>query len=178
MRQRIRLDGVSREIEGHNWHGVNLLRIGRDGQVEVPLSDRSISRCHAELSFVEPLGWFVRDQGSTNGTYLNGTRIGLEQREIQERDLLQVGNLVLRVVSMNQADLSTRDSFCGAMRVETAAPHDWEQALEAVACNLAQHSHTGAQLMGLLRAGQALHQHDSLDELLRKSLDDAVRILD
>jgi HD-GYP domain-containing protein (c-di-GMP phosphodiesterase class II) len=178
MRQRIRLDGVSREIEGHNWHGVNLLRIGRDCQLEVPLSDRSISRCHAELSFVERHGWFVRDQGSTNGTYLNGVRIGLEDRKVQKRDLLQVGNLVLRVVSMNQADISTLDSFCGAMHVETAAPHGWERALDAVAGNMAQHSRTGAQLMGLLRAGHALHQHDSLDELLRKSIDDAVRILD
>jgi HD-GYP domain-containing protein (c-di-GMP phosphodiesterase class II) len=178
MRQRIRLEGVSREIEGRRWQAVDLLRIGRDRLLEAPLGDTSVSRTHAELTFVEPLGWYVRDQGSTNGTYLNGVRVGLEHRRIHERDLLQVGNLVLRVVGINEADISTLDSFCGAMPADATGPRSWEQALEVVAGNMAQHTATGAQLMGLLRAGHALHQHDSLDELLRKTLDDALRLLD
>src|SRR5260370_10293529 len=115
MRQRIRLNGVSREIEGRAWEGFDLLRIGREQQWEVRLDNNSISRCHAELAYVESLGWFVRDLGSTNGTHLNGVRIGSQERKIRERDLLQVGNLVLRVVSMDKVDVSTLESFCGTM---------------------------------------------------------------
>jgi HD-GYP domain-containing protein (c-di-GMP phosphodiesterase class II) len=177
MRQRIRLGGVSREIEGQEWQGIDLMRIGRDQQLEMRLGDTSISRCHAELSFVEPVGWIVRDLGSTNGTFLNGVRVGSEERKVREKDLLQVGNMVVRVVSLHKADPSGADGFCGTMRVEATTKHGWEQAFEVVARNMAQHSCTGAQLVGLLRAGQSLHQADSLDEFLRKSLDDAYRSL-
>jgi HD-GYP domain-containing protein (c-di-GMP phosphodiesterase class II) len=41
------------------------------------------------------------------------------------------------------------------------------------------HSSSGSsQLLGLLRAGHALHHTSSMDELLKKSLDDAVRMLE
>src|SRR5262249_60318522 len=68
-------------------------------------------------------------------------------------------------------------SMYGLMRVEAATKHGWEQAFEVVARNLTQHSCTGAQLVGLLRAGQTLHHSSSLDEFLTKSLDDALRTL-
>jgi HD-GYP domain-containing protein (c-di-GMP phosphodiesterase class II) len=178
MRQQIKLSGVSRELEGQEWQGVNLVRIGRDPYAEVRLGDTSISRCHAELSYVKPLGWFLRDRGSTNGTFLNGVRIASDDRQVQPKDLIQVGNLVMRVIRMDQADSPALEGFYGAMRVDAATQHGCEQAFEVVAHNMAQHSCTGAQLVGLLRAGQALHQHHSLDELLGKSLDDALRVLD
>jgi HD-GYP domain-containing protein (c-di-GMP phosphodiesterase class II) len=177
MRQRIRLGGVSREIEGQEWQGVDLLRIGRDAHAEVKLDDESVSRCHAELCFVESLGWFVRDRASTNGTFLNGVRIGAEDRKVRERDLLQVGNLVLRVVGIHQADPGCLESSCGLLRVEATIQNGFEEALDAVARTFAPQACTGAQLVGLLRAGHALHQHDSHNELLRRIFDDAVRTL-
>jgi HD-GYP domain-containing protein (c-di-GMP phosphodiesterase class II) len=177
MRQRIRLGGVSREIERQEWQGVDLLRIGRDAHAEVKLDDSSVSRCHAELFFVEPLGWFVRDRASTNGTFLNGVRIGAEDRKVRERDLLQVGNLVLRVVGIHQADPTCLESSCGMLCVEATTQNGFEEALDAVARTMAPHPCTGAQLVGLLRAGHALHQHDSHNELLSKNFNEAARTL-
>jgi putative nucleotidyltransferase with HDIG domain len=171
------LSGVSPEVRAQAWEGFDLLRIGRDQQAQVRLTDTSVSRCHAEVYCVEPLGWFVRDVGSTNGTYLNGVRIGWEERQIGEGDLLQVGNLVLRVVGMDQADTCSVESFAGTAQVEATTQHTWEEVFEVVAGHMAQRSCTDSQFVGLLRVGHNLHQHQSLDELLRKSLDDAAQML-
>jgi HD-GYP domain-containing protein (c-di-GMP phosphodiesterase class II) len=177
MRHRIRLNGVSREIEGRAWEGFDQLQIGREPQCQVRLENTSISRCHAELTYVESLGWFVRDLSSTNGTFLNGVRIGSQERKIRERDLLQVGNLVLRVVSIDNVELYAQEHFCGTMQIDASTQHSRDESFEVVAQNLAQHSGTAAQLLGLLRAAHDFHQINSIDDLLRTSLDDAVRIL-
>ena len=118
MKLRIRLRGVSREVDGRAWEGVEMLRIGRRQHWEIELRDTSISRCHAELTHVDEQGWVVRDLGSTNGTYLNGVRVGTEARKLRERDLLQVANLVLRVASIDQAEIPTLENYCETMQVE------------------------------------------------------------
>jgi hypothetical protein len=177
MRQRIRLSGVSREVEGQTWQGIDLVRIGRDGQCEVSLPDTSVSRCHAELVFVEAAGWFIRDLSSVNGSYLNGVRIGAEERKLRERDLIQIGNLVVRVAAMEEADGVTLTGFSGTVEAEHSRQQDWEEAFGAVARHMSHQSCSGSQLVGLLRAGHALHHANSIDELLKKSLEDAVRML-
>jgi putative nucleotidyltransferase with HDIG domain len=177
MKERICLRGVSHEVDGMAWDGFNLVRIGRQAQSELQLNDSSISRCHAELAFVDSQGWFVRDLGSTNGTFLNGIRVGPEECKVRVRDLLQVGNVVMRVAGMDQAEVSTVENFYGTMHVEATAQHSWEQAFAVVARHVAQHPESGSQLLGLLRSGHALHNNHSFDELLQGNLEDAVRAL-
>ncbi len=48
--------------------------IGRDETCEVQLEDQSVSRIHAEIYFREH-GWWIRDQGSANGIYINGKKV-------------------------------------------------------------------------------------------------------
>jgi pSer/pThr/pTyr-binding forkhead associated (FHA) protein len=48
--------------------------IGRDKHNGVIISDTKVSKLHAMIRFRDGRG-FVRDSGSTNGTYVNGTRI-------------------------------------------------------------------------------------------------------
>jgi HD-GYP domain-containing protein (c-di-GMP phosphodiesterase class II) len=155
MTQHIWLQGVSRELEGKSWEGIDRLRIGRGGYWELQLDDRSVSRCHAELAYVEPFGWLVCDLGSTNGTYLNGERLGAGERRLQVRDLLQVGNLVLRVSRMDQQDVSTLESFYGTMHLEPAARQNWEEAFALAARHMARQTEAGNQLLRVLRAGQS-----------------------
>ncbi len=49
-------------------------RIGRAPECEYQLMDHSVSRAHAEICF-EVGHWWVKDLSSTNGTYLNGSRV-------------------------------------------------------------------------------------------------------
>jgi pSer/pThr/pTyr-binding forkhead associated (FHA) protein len=51
-----------------------VLVIGRRPNCDVHLSDKRVSRVHAVLMLFEG-SWYVEDLHSTNGTYVNGTRI-------------------------------------------------------------------------------------------------------
>ncbi len=50
------------------------IRIGRDVGCTLRITDDAVSRLHAEV-FRIGRQWFARDLGSSNGTYLDGTRI-------------------------------------------------------------------------------------------------------
>lgn len=70
-------------------------RIGRRTDLELCLSRRSVSSLHAEL-FTEAGLLFIRDLGSTNGTYVNGDRIG-NRVELHENDLIQFADMPFRL---------------------------------------------------------------------------------
>ena len=76
----IRLKGISGEVKGKTWESSNVLRAGRLGTLEIVLDDSSVSRRHAEVRKAET-GWWVRDLESTNGTYVNGVRLGPGERQ-------------------------------------------------------------------------------------------------
>jgi serine phosphatase RsbU (regulator of sigma subunit)/pSer/pThr/pTyr-binding forkhead associated (FHA) protein len=48
--------------------------IGRAAECTIPIKDRYLSRKHAEIVVVDGR-WHLKDLGSANGTYLNGTRV-------------------------------------------------------------------------------------------------------
>lgn len=54
--------------------GLPTVRIGAAPDNDVVLSDRAVSRRHAEIHMT-PNGLLLRDLGSTNGTFINGVRI-------------------------------------------------------------------------------------------------------
>ena len=48
--------------------------IGRASDCSIPVKDRYLSRRHAEI-IAHPEGWVLKDLGSANGTYVNGSRV-------------------------------------------------------------------------------------------------------
>lgn len=52
----------------------SLTHVGRGAHNEIVIADESVSDSHAKLQRREQ-GWFVVDMGSTNGSYVNGTRV-------------------------------------------------------------------------------------------------------
>ena len=68
--------------------------IGRMDECTVPLNDQNVSRRHAEIRPGRGT-YVVADLGSTNGTMVNGTRIGGEQR-LSDGDILSFGSTYVR----------------------------------------------------------------------------------
>lgn len=66
--------------------------VGRGAQNDVRLRDDSVSGSHATLSR-RGGRWFVLDLGSTNGTYVDGERVG--ERELTGPSELRFGNVKL-----------------------------------------------------------------------------------
>jgi pSer/pThr/pTyr-binding forkhead associated (FHA) protein len=68
---------------------------GRQGTL--PISDDHASSQHALFQFAHGL-WYVKDLGSTNGTWLNGRRIYQGQR-LKKGDKVRIGHTTIIVVS-------------------------------------------------------------------------------
>ena len=68
--------------------------IGREG-ADVALEDAKVSRKHAEIGLYGPGAYVLRDLASTNGTWLNGKRIG-EKAPLKHWDVIQVGDTQIR----------------------------------------------------------------------------------
>ena len=66
--------------------------IGR-GSDQVPLTDQTVSRRHAELKRENGF-WVLRDLNSANGTYVNGTRI-TEPTRLKHGDQIKLGSTLL-----------------------------------------------------------------------------------
>lgn len=72
------------------------ITIGRDPKlVQIPLADQSISRLHARIRRRKGDYWLY-DEGSATGTYLNFNRIGLAPHMLQEGDEVHIGRVHLR----------------------------------------------------------------------------------
>lgn len=73
------------------------LRLGREGTAGVVLPQPSVSAKHAEISFFNGHYW-VQDQGSLNGTWINGVRLAAhEQRVLKDGDRVDLGRVVFTV---------------------------------------------------------------------------------
>jgi two-component system NtrC family sensor kinase len=66
--------------------------IGRDSR-QLPLTDNTVSRRHAELHPVGD-GWILKDLGSSNGTYINGARVD-NTYALKLGDQMRVGKTIL-----------------------------------------------------------------------------------
>jgi putative nucleotidyltransferase with HDIG domain len=92
---------MSGVVKGRAWESSDLLRVGRLDPLEIVLEDSSVSRYHAEVRATDS-GWRVRDLGSTNGTRLNGVRLGNGQWPLRPRDLLQFGEVTVVVETLQE----------------------------------------------------------------------------
>src|SRR3954452_22203896 len=71
--------------------------IGRASDCTIPIKDRYLSRRHAEI-IAQSGAWFVKDLGSANGTYLNGSRVDRDS-PLKTGDRIRLGDTEIVFVS-------------------------------------------------------------------------------
>ncbi|MFO0811275.1 MAG: HD domain-containing protein [Gemmataceae bacterium] len=180
VKQGIRLRGISDEIKGRAWESDTLLRAGRLGSLEIVLEDSSVSRRHAEVKLQNGMGWVVRDLESTNGTFVNGQKLGAGDRPVKSRDIVQFGKVALMVESAETGvpdAKDVRDETIDNVRIEVATNSSWEDAIQDLIYDRNRELRPGQQLLALLRAGHHLVHIEKEDELLHSILNDATAVL-
>jgi len=64
--------------------------VGRSSNCAISVLSRTVSRCHAVIKHVPNQGFYIKDLGSSNGTFVNHSRLApLEQRLLHDGDLLE-----------------------------------------------------------------------------------------
>ncbi|WP_424871922.1 FHA domain-containing protein [Streptomyces sp. SAI-229] len=89
-------------VAGPDAGGVHLLhggeiRIGRSADADVPLDDPDVSRLHCAVTVAPDGGVSVADLDSTNGTTLDGRRVGPRPVRLAPGALLRIGESALRL---------------------------------------------------------------------------------
>jgi hypothetical protein len=69
--------------------------LGRSHDCDVVVGEETVSRFHAELLHGDGDEWTIRDLDSTNGTWLNGSRI--REARVFRGDVLRLGGLRLEL---------------------------------------------------------------------------------
>ncbi len=72
--------------------------IGRDGRAGIVLPDVSVSARHASIERLDR-SWRVSDLGSTNGTFIDGKRVGEKGAPVRPGAKITFGNVALQLES-------------------------------------------------------------------------------
>src|SRR5262249_16343858 len=148
------------------------------------LNDNSVSRRHAEIRLVAR-EWVVQDLGSSNGTFLNGVRVGRTAHKLHLKDILQFGDVHLRVTGLEEPPpasparsapeaIKTSGAF---VRLQAVTKHSWEDAVQILGEHDDRRLGKDKRFLSLLRAGYHLCHIASLNDLLDSILRETVAVL-
>lgn len=83
------------------------IKIGRSPSCTIPLSDVKLSRVHCIL-FAQNESFYLKDNGSTNGTYVNRRAIQ-ETTLLKNKDLIQIGDLQIHFLLEAERSVDRND---------------------------------------------------------------------
>lgn len=95
----IMMHGGARDLMLSFKPGGRRLSVGRGKDNDLMIYDGSVSKVHSALLVNREGTLMVADTGSTNGTFINGRRIGYgEARQIEEGDVVGFGDIEVRFI--------------------------------------------------------------------------------
>src|SRR5579859_3914567 len=126
-RYRLSVVGGAESIEGAGA----ILRVGSKEGNSLRIENETVSRYHFEIE-PTPLGFLLRDLGSTNGTFVDGYRV--REVYLPRRAQLKAGEVVLSFEALGEdvaIELSKEDRFGDALG-RSAAMREVFQTLQKV----------------------------------------------
>jgi diguanylate cyclase (GGDEF)-like protein len=89
--------------------------IGRAAQADLQIDAESVSRTHAVLSR-NARGYVLRDQGSTNGTFVNDQPI--RERMLKDGDQIRIGRAMLKFLTSDNVEAQYHEEIYRLMTVD------------------------------------------------------------
>ncbi len=111
--------------------------LGRDPASQLCLPSTSVSRSHATILFDQNGNFILRDEGSTNGTYLNNERI--VRHVLKDKDVIRIGDYLFQI------DLSEKRKLPVASKPRLVIPADGKMDEGGVTQVLPQPGDRGAK---------------------------------
>jgi DNA-binding NtrC family response regulator len=136
--------------------GARAVVVGAHASCDLVLADPQVSRRHAELA-ITPQGIRVKDLGSTNGTWYQGTRV--TEAVVPAGATIKVGDTPVRIAPTDAPSLppSDRDHF-GHMAGKSVAMRELFAVLEMAAPSDATILIEGESGTGKELAARAIHE--------------------
>ncbi len=85
-----------------------MITIGKGSDCDVELNDKSVSRKHAVIKTIGAK-YFLIDQGSSNGTFVNGERI--TEYELSSDDVIQIGSIEFQFLATDLNYANQKSKF-------------------------------------------------------------------
>src|SRR3990167_145026 len=138
----------------------NRMAIGKRETNDLPLTDKTVSRNHLEIEYSSD-SFLLRDLGSTNGTYLNGSKV--KEAYLAPGDTIKIGNTMLEFVAFDEKisiEPSTKEIF-GQMAGKSRKMRQIFAILEKISPSHATVIIEGETGTGKDLVARAIHEHST-----------------
>jgi diguanylate cyclase (GGDEF)-like protein len=90
--------------------------IGRGGEADIPIEEPRVSRRHAVFKVNSNGHVTIEDQGSSNGTFVNGERVE-KQQELEDGDRIQVGyDCIIKFSYQDDLEYQLHEEIAGGIK--------------------------------------------------------------
>jgi len=141
----------------------NLIKVGKRESNDLVIPDKAVSRNHFEIEYQSD-SFLLRDLSSTNGTFLNGSRV--KEAYLAPGDVIRIGNTNLEFVAFDekvQIEPSAKEEF-GDMVGKSRKMRQIFSILEKIAPTHATVIIEGETGTGKDLVARAIHEHSARKE--------------
>ena len=146
--------------------------IGRATSCDIQLEDDSVSREHAEIRH-EAEGYVIHDLGSTNGTWVNDTRI--DSSPLAAGDRIRCGSQIVKFLSSDHIELQYHETVYKMTTTDGLTnAHNKRYMLDVLDRSLARSRHSGRPVslmmmdIDFFKRVNDMHGHLAGDEVLQE----------